>query len=157
MKTWKISTTTTLFLLLTTAELALGNHQISHCKQQSSGCCTACEPKYFVAKCKCLVDDGGIKFFARMNEFIFILIFIFLPMTLVTIFYMRSKAKFYNDLAQRAKIDRRGDPVMFDDKEIHSKLDRITNTRSEVDGPFELEDGRGKELRNPLAEDSDED
>lgn len=146
------------FIILITSNFIKSEHVITHCVTQESGCCTKCADKYFVAKCKCLLDEGGIKFFARMNEFVYIFFFIFLPMALITFFFLRSKAKGYSDIAERAKIDRRGDPVMFDDNEIHEKLDRITSRAKDDDDPaLELDVDNTKELENPLADDDVDD
>lgn len=131
-------------------------HKIPNCQKQVGVCCEVCQTKFFEAKCKCILDTGGIKFLAKMNRFVYMFFFIVLPLFLITLFFLRGKAKQYGQIIQRAKIDRRGEPVMFSDKEIHSKLDRITNKPRSTTLDAGVELGSGNELDHPLAEEEEE-
>lgn len=144
----------TLIFILTILKFTKCEHAIQNCVTQASNCCSKCKDTFFVAKCQCISENGNIKFFAKMNEFIFLLFFIILPISLITLFYLKTKAKGYSEIIEAAKIDRRGAPVMFDDQEIHSKLDRITEKPKDDADAVEMENG--KELENPLTEDGDD-
>ena len=139
-------------LLLVLALPATADHKIENCRTQEKQCCTDCKVDYFVAKCQCLLEGTHMKFFARMNQWVFMLGFVGLPSIVCCLLYAYWKIAAINEIANRGKEERRGKAVDFDNEELHRKKDKAIDLGEDVSlekKELEMEE----KLDEPLRED----
>ena len=123
---------------------------------KSENCCQKCSSGFYVTHCLCIRDQTKSHVFA-FETLQCIISYMIIPLTLTTAFFLLLRISYINSIKSRAKTERLGNPIEFDDSCLHNKaakLELYTIEKKVWLGKLELEESSGS--FNPISFEADE-
>ena len=131
---------------------------IEFCLYQSEDCCMQCKSGYFTSRCYCIKDDNQqSKYFHQLGSIDYIMIYTIFPLVLVSLCFLSWKLAKISRIKRRAKEERLGNPVEFDDDCLHNKMARVEllgKKHDQLMNELELEETAGSFY--PISFEADE-
>ena len=88
-------------------------------------CCLKCKGGFFLDECKCYDKDEYSEFFVKMNHYVYILLFVVIPCTILSVGYVFLRYSQLNSLLETSKKYRFGPNVIFEDTEQETQSSNV--------------------------------
>ena len=98
------------------------------CVSSTNDCCQQCKEEFFLANCNCLTKGKYIQPLAKMSEWMFMTVFIFVPIVIALIVYVVLTKLEVNNLLERAKTERLKAPIIYSNQAQQAAIMKKSNT-----------------------------